>query len=217
MVSSGYPARAVKKVISSTAFLQRNFHMALALKATRPFAKPGVDVMITIFSNFSKFSAKKLASFSKTNVMSQILQKLAEFCTKNAKFFGQMFLRKYFENHYIGPIFGLQWPKLVQEIKLFIPIHTKTAKLLPKTGQNLQKLLSYSQVHLDVNCSPFTISTYRRVPCLTQLSVHCNGSCAAKQGCQIFIDTISQNGGKYRGSSPEVYQITTKLPNGHKT
>jgi hypothetical protein len=29
-----------------------------------------------------------------------------------------------------------------------------------------------------------------------------------KQGCQIFLDTIHQNGGK-------IYQIATKLPNGH--
>jgi hypothetical protein len=31
------------------------------------------------------------------------------------------------------------------------------------------------------------------------------------QGCQIFLDAIYQNEGKY------VYQITTTLPNGHKT
>jgi hypothetical protein len=37
----------------------------------------GVDVMITIFCDFCQFSAKKLAFFSKTNVMIKTLQKLA--------------------------------------------------------------------------------------------------------------------------------------------
>jgi hypothetical protein len=40
---------------------------------------PGVDVMITIFSDFCQFSAKKLAFFSKTNVMIKILHNLALF------------------------------------------------------------------------------------------------------------------------------------------
>jgi hypothetical protein len=35
----------------------------------------GVDVMITIFRDFRTFSAKKLAVFSKTNVMIQFLRK----------------------------------------------------------------------------------------------------------------------------------------------
>jgi hypothetical protein len=40
---------------------------------------PGVDVMITIFCDCRQFSAKKLAFFSKTNVMINILQNLALF------------------------------------------------------------------------------------------------------------------------------------------
>jgi hypothetical protein len=40
---------------------------------------PGVDVMITIFCDFRQFSAKKLAFFSKTNVMIKILHYLALF------------------------------------------------------------------------------------------------------------------------------------------
>jgi hypothetical protein len=40
---------------------------------------PRVDVMITIFSDFCQFSAKKLAFFSKTNVMITILHNLALF------------------------------------------------------------------------------------------------------------------------------------------
>jgi hypothetical protein len=39
----------------------------------------GVDVMITIFCDFRQFSAKKLAFFSKTNVMIKILHNLALF------------------------------------------------------------------------------------------------------------------------------------------
>jgi hypothetical protein len=34
--------------------------------------QPGVDVMIAIFCDFQQFSAKKLAFFSKTNVMIKI-------------------------------------------------------------------------------------------------------------------------------------------------
>jgi hypothetical protein len=40
---------------------------------------PGVDVMITIFFEFGQFSAKKLAFFSKTNVMIKFFQNLALF------------------------------------------------------------------------------------------------------------------------------------------
>jgi hypothetical protein len=39
----------------------------------------GVDVMITIFCDFCQFSVKKLAFFSKTNVMIQFLHNLALF------------------------------------------------------------------------------------------------------------------------------------------
>jgi hypothetical protein len=51
----------------------------------------GVDVMITIFSDFRQFSAKKLAFFSKTNVMIKILHNLALFLVKNAIFFAEFF------------------------------------------------------------------------------------------------------------------------------
>jgi hypothetical protein len=52
---------------------------------------PGVDVMITIFCDFSLFSPKKLAFFSKTNVMIKILHNLALFWDKNANFFAEFF------------------------------------------------------------------------------------------------------------------------------
>jgi hypothetical protein len=41
--------------------------------------RAGVDVVITIFCNFWQFSAKKLAFFSKTNVVIKILDNLALF------------------------------------------------------------------------------------------------------------------------------------------
>jgi hypothetical protein len=40
---------------------------------------PGVDVMITTFGDFCQFLGKKLAFFSKTNVMIKILHNLALF------------------------------------------------------------------------------------------------------------------------------------------
>jgi hypothetical protein len=52
---------------------------------------PGTDVMITIFCDFYQFSAKKLAFFSKTNVMIKFLHNLALFRVKNANFFAEFF------------------------------------------------------------------------------------------------------------------------------
>jgi hypothetical protein len=47
--------------------------------------------MIPIFCDFRQFSAKKLAFFSKTNVMVKIFHNLALFRVKNAKFFAEFF------------------------------------------------------------------------------------------------------------------------------
>jgi hypothetical protein len=47
--------------------------------------------MITIFCEFSLFSAKKLAFFSKTNVMINLFQNLALFGVKSANFFAKLF------------------------------------------------------------------------------------------------------------------------------
>jgi hypothetical protein len=63
---------------------------------------PGVDVMITIFCDFRQFSAKKLAFFSKTNVVIKFLHNLALFRVKKRKFF-RNFWQKYFKNIKIGP------------------------------------------------------------------------------------------------------------------
>jgi hypothetical protein len=41
--------------------------------------QPGIDVMITNFCDFRQFSAKKLAFFSKIDVMIKILHYLALF------------------------------------------------------------------------------------------------------------------------------------------
>jgi hypothetical protein len=53
--------------------------------------EPGVDVMITIFCDFSQFSAKKLAFFSETNVMINFFQNLVLFWFQNANFFAKFF------------------------------------------------------------------------------------------------------------------------------
>jgi hypothetical protein len=57
----------------------------------RPFGNPGTDVMITIFCDFCQFLAKKLAFFSKTNVMIKFLHNLALFRVKNGNFFAEFF------------------------------------------------------------------------------------------------------------------------------
>jgi hypothetical protein len=47
--------------------------------------------MIAIFGDFLQLSAKKLAFFSKTNVMIKILHNVALFGVKNANFFAKFF------------------------------------------------------------------------------------------------------------------------------
>jgi hypothetical protein len=66
------------------------------------FMKTGADVMITIFCDFSQFSAKKMAFFLNNNVMIYFFQKLDLFWVKNA-IFCKIFRRKYFKNHNISP------------------------------------------------------------------------------------------------------------------
>jgi hypothetical protein len=70
------------------------------------YVKTAVDVMITIFGDFWQFSAKKLAFFSKTNVMIKILYILALFWVKNAEFFAEFFGENILKNHNIGPWSG---------------------------------------------------------------------------------------------------------------
>jgi hypothetical protein len=57
----------------------------------RKFAQSGVDIMITIFCDFSQFSAKKMAFFINTNVRINFFQNLALFRVKNANFFSKFF------------------------------------------------------------------------------------------------------------------------------
>jgi hypothetical protein len=52
---------------------------------------PGFDVMITIFCDFCHFSAKKLAFFSKINVMITIFAKTSSSLCKNANIFAKFF------------------------------------------------------------------------------------------------------------------------------
>jgi hypothetical protein len=53
--------------------------------------------MITIFCDFRQFSAKKLAFFSKINVMIKILHNLALFRVKNANFVAEFFGKNIFK------------------------------------------------------------------------------------------------------------------------
>jgi hypothetical protein len=66
--------------------------------------------MITNFCDFGKFSAKKLAFFSKTNVMIQFLRNLA-FAVSKKRHFCRNFWRKLKKNHKIGP-WSPWWPTL---------------------------------------------------------------------------------------------------------
>jgi hypothetical protein len=75
----------------------------MSFEKNRPKCIPGVDVMITIFCDFSQFSAKKLAFFSKTNVMIIFFQNLASFRVKNANFFANFLAKIFKKNHNIGP------------------------------------------------------------------------------------------------------------------
>jgi hypothetical protein len=61
---------------------------------TRPYGPSGVVVMITIFCDIRQFSAKKLAFFSKTNVIIKILHNLALFFNQKHQFFRWFFRRK---------------------------------------------------------------------------------------------------------------------------
>jgi hypothetical protein len=47
----------------------------------------GVDVVITIFCDFYQFSAKKLAFFSKTNVMITIFEKTSFVLSQKRQYF----------------------------------------------------------------------------------------------------------------------------------
>jgi hypothetical protein len=57
-------------------------------------ATSGVDVIITIFCDFSQFSAKKLAFFLNTNVMINFFQNLASFCVNFLQIFSAKIFKK---------------------------------------------------------------------------------------------------------------------------
>jgi hypothetical protein len=58
---------------------------------------PGVDVIISIFCDFRQFSGKKLAFFSKTNVMIKIFAKTSSSLSKKTPIFSLHFLPKIFK------------------------------------------------------------------------------------------------------------------------
>jgi hypothetical protein len=58
--------------------------------------------MITIFGDFRQFSAKKLAFFSKTNVMIKFLHNNSFVLSQKRLFFRRIFGQKYFLNRKIG-------------------------------------------------------------------------------------------------------------------
>jgi hypothetical protein len=74
--------------------------------------------MITIFCGFRKFSAKKLAVFSKTNVMIEILHNLPLFLSQKRQFCCKK-LRKYFKNHNIDPQVDRGMRDVLQSDELF--------------------------------------------------------------------------------------------------
>jgi hypothetical protein len=57
------------------------------LPKMRTLGESGVDVMVTIFGDFSRFSAKKLAFFLITNVMVTIFGDFSRFSAKKLAFF----------------------------------------------------------------------------------------------------------------------------------
>jgi hypothetical protein len=64
---------------------------------------PGSMLWSQFSAIFDNFPPKKLAFFSKTNVMIKILHILALFWVKNANFFAEFFGENILKNHNIGP------------------------------------------------------------------------------------------------------------------
>jgi hypothetical protein len=86
--------KSLGNTCSQCTFTSKNFNPSI--KKTR---EAGVVVMVTIDRDFRLFSATKLAFFSKTNVVIEIL-KIFE---SKTPIFCRLFLRKYLKNHNIGP------------------------------------------------------------------------------------------------------------------
>jgi hypothetical protein len=82
-----------RKNVTARGYVSR-MHDGCKMKQCEAFLEtgwPGVDDMITIFCDFRQFSAKKMAFFSKTNVMIKFLNTLALFWVKNVNFFAEFF------------------------------------------------------------------------------------------------------------------------------
>jgi hypothetical protein len=80
--------------------------------------------MITIFCDFCQFSAKKLAFFSKTNVMIKIFQKLDAVLAKNVNVCNGPNLTK---TSYSSSKKCIFWRKKIVKIKTSVPGHGLTA------------------------------------------------------------------------------------------
>jgi hypothetical protein len=92
--------------------------------------------MITIFCDFWRFSAKKLAFFSKTNVMITILHNLALISVKNAIFFAEFFGENIFK--IITSVPGLRLARKFAHKLLF---DNSNKNIVPKTKRNWQLIV----------------------------------------------------------------------------
>jgi hypothetical protein len=126
------------------------------------FTQSGVDVMITIFCDFRQFSAKKLAFFSKPNVMIKFLHYLALFWVKNANYFAKIFGENIFKNHNIGP-----WSHWID--------------VSPAKPFSLQKAFIVASSLNTVSVGDVSASLL--LPIWKKNASH-------HQGCQIFLDTV---------------------------
>jgi hypothetical protein len=67
-----------------------NFRMAFQIKQS-PIGRNGVDVMITIFCDFSQFSAKKIGVFLKFQCYDQLFSKFSFVLSQKRQFFRKIF------------------------------------------------------------------------------------------------------------------------------
>jgi hypothetical protein len=81
------PAAAEKMTEDFDTYRDTQFTAEIRFDFKIFFYVPRVDVMITIFCDFRPFSAKKLAFFSKTNVMIKIFAKTSFVWNQKRQFF----------------------------------------------------------------------------------------------------------------------------------
>jgi hypothetical protein len=133
----------------------------------------GVDVMITIFCDFSQFSAKKLAFFLNTNAMINFFQNLVLFWVKNADFFAKFFGENILKSITSVPgraetinelqeiqLLRNQW--LPTELKLDLAPRNDVGRIWKNRKKNFRELCSEAN-----KSSPFssTATTYEKIDC----------------------------------------------------